>query len=76
MEVPVAENKYGVQFGGSWRYGRQPGMTNDPDGLTVLRYTNPEAVEVYEWLTTGRGTQRHIAARRNRGGLSPNESEP
>jgi hypothetical protein len=46
----MAENKRGVQYGGPWRYGWQPGMTNDPDELTILRYTNPLAAEAYEAL--------------------------
>jgi hypothetical protein len=43
MEVAMADNKRGVHFGGGFRYGPQSGMTFGPDGLTVLRYTNPAA---------------------------------
>ena len=46
----MADNKFGVQFGGGFRYGWQPGMINDSNELTILRYTNPEAAEVYERL--------------------------
>lgn len=43
----MAENKRGVQYGGPWRYGPQPGMTGDPDALAILRYTNPRAAKRY-----------------------------
>ena len=31
-----------LSWGGGWRYGWQPGMTNDEDWLTVLRYIDPD----------------------------------
>jgi hypothetical protein len=46
----MADNKRGVHFGGGFRYGPQSGLTFSPDGLTVLRYTNPAAARRYERL--------------------------
>lgn len=48
----MAGNKFDVQFGGGFSYGWQPGMTNDADDLTVLRYTNPKAAEAACAATT------------------------
>ncbi len=48
----MAENKRGVQYGGGFRYGPQPGMTHDPEALTILGYTNPRAAEHYKRLNS------------------------